>query len=92
LADWEPVDNPAAGQTNAPATAAPASQAITSFPRSIHIERLHDDYTLDMQATKMTVNGEIPPDGFKLEQPAGSELVRVGDSAEIKPATEGKPQ
>jgi hypothetical protein len=92
FADWQPVDNPAAGQTNAPATAAAASQAITSFPRSIHIERPHDDYTLDMQVTKMAVNGEIPPDGFKLEQPAGSELVRVGEGAEIKPATEGKPQ
>lgn len=92
FADWGPVDNPAAGQTNPPATVAPASQTITSFPRSIHIERPHDDYTLDMQATKMVVNGEIPSDGFKLEQPAGSELVRVGESAESKPATEGKPQ
>ena len=92
FADWQPVDNPAAGQTNAPATAAAASQAITSFPRSIHVERPHDDYTLDMQVTKMAVNGEIPPDGFKLEQPAGSELVHVGESAEIKPATESKPQ
>ncbi|HEX2664291.1 MAG TPA: hypothetical protein VHM93_15765 [Candidatus Acidoferrum sp.] len=92
FADWGPVDNPAAGQTNPPATPAPASQAITAFPRSIHIERLHDDYTLDMQATKMTVNGAIPPDGFKLEQPAGSELVHVGENADLKPATESKPQ
>jgi hypothetical protein len=87
FSDWEPVNNPATGQTNAP-----ASPAITSFPRSIHIERPHDDYTLDMQVTKMVVNGEIPPDGFKLEQPAGSELVHVGESAEIKPAAESKPQ
>ena len=92
FADWQPVDSPAAGQANLPATPAPASQAITSFPRFIHIERPHDDYTLDMQATKIVVNGEIPPDGFKLEQPAGSELVHVGESAEIKPANESKPQ
>ena len=90
FADWEPVDNPAAGQTSIPAGA--AAQAVTSFPRSIHIERPHDDYTLEMQVTKIVVNGEVPPDGFKLEQPAGSELVRVGESAEIKPATESKPQ
>ena len=87
FSDWEPVNSPATGPTSAP-----ASPAITSFPRSIHIERPHDDYTLDMQVTKMVVNGEIPPDGFKLEQPAGSELVHVGESAEIRPATESKPQ
>jgi len=45
-----------------------------------------------MQVAKMVVNGEIPPDGFKLEQPTGSELVHVGESAEIKPAAESKPQ
>ena len=87
FSDWEPVNNPATGQTSAP-----ASPAIASFPRSIHIERPHDDYTLDMQVTKIVVNGEIPPDGFKLEQPAGSELVRVGESGESKPAAENKPQ
>ena len=92
FSDWEPVDGPAPGQTNAPpATGAAASPAITFFPRSIHIGRPHDDYTLDMQVTKIAVNGEIPPDGFRLEQPAGSELVHVGESAEIKPATESKP-
>ncbi len=87
FSDWEPVNHPATGQTSAP-----DSPAITSFPRSIHIQRPHDDYTLDMQVTKIVVNGEIPPDGFKLEQPAGSELVHVGESAEIKPAAESKPQ
>ena len=87
FSDWEPVDSPVTRQTNAP-----APPAITSFPRSIHIERPHDDYTLDMQVTKIAVNGEIPPDGFKLEQPAGSELVRVGESGESKPAAENKPQ
>ena len=87
FSDWEPVDSPATRQINVP-----APPPITSFPRSIHIERPHDDYTLDMQVTKIAVNGEIPPDGFKLEQPAGSELVRVGESGESKPAAENKPQ
>ena len=87
FSDWEPLNNPAPGPTNA--LAAPA---LSSFPRSIHIERPHDDYILDMQVTKMVVNGEIPPDGFKLGQPAGSELVHVGESPETKPAAESKPQ
>lgn len=90
FSDWEPVDNAAAGQTSASA-AAPA-QAITSFPRSIRVERPHDDYTLDMQVTKVVVNAELPPDGFKLEQPAGSELVHVGENPESKPSPESKPQ
>ncbi len=42
--------------------------------------------------TKIAVNEEIPPDRFKLEQPAGAELVRVGDAAENKMPAEGKPQ
>ncbi len=96
FSDWEPVDNAAAAQTSTPPptpTAATApSPAITSFPRSIHIERPHDDYTLDMQVTKITVNEEIPPDRFKLDQPPGSELVHVGEAADNKPPMENKPQ
>jgi hypothetical protein len=30
------------------------------------------------------MNEEIPPDRFKLEQPEGAELVRVGDATENK--------
>jgi hypothetical protein len=91
FSDWEPVDYPAPAQTNAPATAPAPALAITSFPRSIHMERPHDDYTLDMQITKITVNEEIPADRFKLDQPPGSELVRVGETAENKSSTESKP-
>lgn len=99
---WEPVDNPAASQASATAAAAapsvttPPAPAVASFPRSIRIERPHDDYTLDMQVTKIALNEDISADKFKLEQPAGSELVRVGDAAENKtPETKpllGKPQ
>ena len=36
------------------------------------------------------VNGEeIPPERFKLEQPPGSDLIRVGESAEEKQANQG---
>lgn len=102
FSDWEPMDNAAASQGNATAAAAaptaatPAAQAVASFPRSIRIERPHDDYTLDMQVTKIAWNEDIPADKFKLEQPAGSELVRVGDGSDNKtPETKplpGKPQ
>jgi hypothetical protein len=79
LADWQPPDN-AAGQS---ATAAPSNGTVT-FPRMIQIERPHDDYKLDLQATKVIVNEEIPPERFKLEQPEGAELVHVGDATENK--------
>jgi outer membrane lipoprotein-sorting protein len=78
FADWQPLDS-AAGQSAA--TTAGAS----SFPRAIRIERPHDDYKLEMQMTKITMNEEIPAERFKLEQPAGAELVHVGDAAENKP-------
>jgi outer membrane lipoprotein-sorting protein len=48
------------------------------------LERPHDDYKLDLQVTKISLNEEIPSERFKLEQPAGTELVRVSDGAESK--------
>ena len=76
LSDWQPVDT-AAGQ-------AASSNGAASFPRAIRIERPHDDYKLDLQVTKILMNEEIPAERFKLEQPAGAELVRAGEGAENK--------
>src|SRR5580704_4944013 len=61
-----------------------AASGIMAFPRVIQIDRPHDDYRLDLQVTKLTLNEDIPVDRFKLEQPAGSELVRVGEDAPEK--------
>jgi hypothetical protein len=61
-----------------------AAAAPVAFPRAIRIDRPHDDYRLDLQIAKVTLNEEIAADRFKLEQPAGSELVRVGETAEDK--------
>ncbi len=89
FADWQTVDS--AGQFLAifrpPSAATPTPQAVgvSSFPRTIRIERPHDDYKLEMQVTKITMNEDIPAERFKLEQPAGAELVHVGDAAENKP-------
>lgn len=97
FSDWEPLDNSATAQspTSSASTASTpaAAPGIASFPRAILIDRPHDDYKLELQVTKVAVNEEIPADRFKLEQPAGSELVHVGESAtDTKPATESKPQ
>jgi len=48
------------------------------FPRSIIVARLHDDYQLAIQITKLTLNETIAPERFRLEQPAGTDLVEVG--------------
>src|SRR5580693_2058344 len=75
--NWEPHTGDQ-GQTSA------AASGITFFPRLIQIDRPHDDYRLDFEVTKLTLNEDIPADRFKLEQPAGSELVRVGEEAPEK--------
>ena len=75
--DWEPHTGDQ-GQTSA------AASGITFFPRLIQIDRPHDDYRLDFEVTKLTLNEDIPAERFKLEQPAGSELVRVGEDAPEK--------
>jgi hypothetical protein len=79
LSDWQPLD--AAASQSVPSTSV---NGTSSFPRAIRIDRPHDDYKLDLQVTKIVLNEELPADRFKLEQPAGSELVRVGDATENK--------
>jgi outer membrane lipoprotein-sorting protein len=71
--DWRPL----AGDQESASGNPPL---VLTFPRKIRIERPHDDYTLELQVTVVTLNAAIPADRFKLEQPAGSELVRVGES------------
>ena len=49
----------------------------TQFPRTVHIDRPHDDYKLEIQITKVVLNSELEAARFQLAQPAGAELVRV---------------
>jgi outer membrane lipoprotein-sorting protein len=69
--DWEPV-------TATPAGTPPANDQA-SFARDIHIWRPQDDYKLEIKILKLTLNEPITPDRFELAQPAGTDLVRVGD-------------
>jgi outer membrane lipoprotein-sorting protein len=85
VSDWQPV----VGDQEHPAASMPS--VVSAFPRQIRIERPHDDYRLDLQIIKLTLNEDLPPERFKLDQPAGTELVRVADTAEEKPPG-GKPQ
>jgi hypothetical protein len=86
--NWQPVDA-AGSEAPTSSAASPAQQ----FPRSIRIERPHDDYRLDLQIAKITLNAEIPLERFKLEQPAGAEVIHVGEpAAENQPKQDAKPQ
>jgi outer membrane lipoprotein-sorting protein len=83
FSDWQPL----IGDQEQVAAAA---SGVTSFPREIRIERPHDDYQLELAITKLMLNQEIPPDRFALEQPAGTELVNVGEE-DRRPPKEPKP-
>ena len=57
----------------------------TRFPREISLDRPHNDYRLDLHILTVTLNAEISADRFHLEQPPGTELVRVGEGQEDAP-------
>jgi hypothetical protein len=78
VSDWQPL----VVDKEHPAGTVPPG--VTGFPMAIRIDRPHDDYRLDLQLTKVTLNEAIPQERFQLDQPAGSELVRVSDGAEDK--------
>ena len=71
--DWQPLPVAAAGGASA------AEQTV--FARDIHIWRPQDDYKLEIKILKLTLNEPISPDRFELAQPAGTDLVHVGDES-----------
>src|SRR6201986_4728433 len=71
--DWQPIDPAQPG--------APTAGPVTTFSHNIRIHRPHDDSPLDLQVSKIVLNSDIPAERFKLEQPSGSELVHVGETA-----------
>ena len=90
FSNWQAVNEPG---TPAGSTPASSSSDVEQFPHTISILRPHDDYRLDLQITKITLNEDIPQERFQLEQPAGAEVVHVGETGEDAPAKpETKPQ
>jgi outer membrane lipoprotein-sorting protein len=62
----------------------------TNYPRQITISRPGDDYRLEINIKKITLNENIAPDRFVLQQPPGTDLVRVGEDAESAKPSEPK--
>ncbi len=71
LADWQPFTSAGKGE---------AGTYALQFPRHIWMSRPHDDYQLEMKLKKLNLNESISAGKFQLEQPAGTELVRLGES------------
>jgi len=75
FADWQGVA----------ASYAPSGAALVSeFPRTIRIERPHDEYRLDMSVQKISLNEPLGAERFKLEPPPEEEIVHLSDAAEDK--------
>jgi hypothetical protein len=50
----------------------------TSFPGTIGIERPRENYDINLSIVKLDINKPLTDDQFALEQPAGSEVVHLG--------------
>lgn len=75
--DWQPL-------SDLPAGATAAANSPQTFPRTLRIDRPHDDYRLDLQVTKIELNADLSVDRFQLEQPPNSELLKVTSATDSK--------
>jgi outer membrane lipoprotein-sorting protein len=79
--NWLSVAAPAnSGQVPSSATSAESAMATTAYPRQIAISRPSDDYQLQIEIKKITVNESIPADRFVLAQPPGTKLIHPDES------------
>jgi len=61
--------------------------AGTTFPATIGIERPQENYDITLSMVKLEINKSLTDDQFVLEQPAGAEVVHLGQSASSAPKT-----
>ena len=58
-----------------------ADYAGTQFPSTIEIERPQEDYDIVLTMVKLELNKQLKDEQFALEQPAGAEVVHLGQPA-----------
>jgi outer membrane lipoprotein-sorting protein len=77
--DWQPV-------TAEVSTASPRSGNTEPllYPRKIQIDRTRDEYRLDMSVTKVSLNETVEAERFKLQAPAGVEVIHMDENGEAK--------
>lgn len=69
--DWQSVSSDAPGGN-------------LQYPRMIRIERPRDEYQLDMNVSKVTLNETLEAERFRLQPPAGVEVVHLSEPGETK--------
>jgi outer membrane lipoprotein-sorting protein len=80
--DWQPVTPDTSAANSAPE--ASNSTAVLEYPRRIRLQRTHEEYRLDINFSKITLNEVLEADRFKITVPAGVEITHLGDAAEAK--------
>lgn len=65
--------------------ASPSGSGNALYPRKISLSRPSDDYEFDIGIKKIAVNETIGAERFVLQQPPGTELVKVGEDAKEPP-------
>ena len=76
--DWEPVT------VDAATTSRLNSSETLQYPRKIQIDRTRDEYRLDMNVTKVTLNETVEAERFKLQAPSGAEVIHLSENGEAK--------
>jgi outer membrane lipoprotein-sorting protein len=72
---------PNASQASNTATSADSAMATLTYPHEIAISRPSDDYQLQIDVKKLTVNEPIAADRFVLKQPPGTKLIHPDKDA-----------
>lgn len=60
------------------------TNSLNAYPRSIRIDRPHDEYRLDLTITKISLNEALSADRFQLQTPEGADVVHLTDTPEDK--------
>jgi outer membrane lipoprotein-sorting protein len=84
--NWRAVGAPPnASQASNTATSSGLAMATLSYPHQIAISRPSDDYQLQIEIKKLTVNEAISADRFVLAQPAGTKLIHPDENTPEAP-------
>jgi outer membrane lipoprotein-sorting protein len=79
--NWVPIAAPSnSAQAASSATSADSAAGAIAYPHQIAISRPSDDYQLQIDIKKLTVNESISADRFVLAQPAGTKLIHPDET------------
>jgi len=84
--NWLPIAAPSnSAPASSTATSADSATAPVTYPHQIAISRPGDDYQLQINIKKLTVNQPISADHFVLAQPAGTKLIHPDETTPEAP-------